>query len=69
MTSVSVNVTIINDTVLEDNETFHLIIVIQNTTPNITIHDGEINETIVTIVNDGGSGMYIYCNYYYLVLA
>ena len=52
---MSFDVTIINDTVLEDNETFYLTIVIPDMLPNIIIH-GENYQTIVTIVNDGDSG-------------
>ena len=52
---MSFNVTIIKDKVLEDNERFHLTIIIPDTLPNIII-PGENNQTTVTIVNDGGSG-------------
>ena len=60
MTSVSFNVTINNDTVLEDNETFHLII--RNLLPSdVTVTYGEFKCTVVTIVNNGGSGKHV-CN-------
>ena len=55
MTNVSFNVTIINDNVLEDNETLLLTIIIPDMLPNIII-PGENNHTNVTIVNDGGTG-------------
>ena len=55
VTSVSFNITIINDTVLEDNETLLLTIIILDVLPNIVI-PGENNHTNVTIVNDGGTG-------------
>ena len=56
VTSVSFNVTINNDTVLEYNETFSLIITEELLPDNVIL--GEINTTEVTIVNDGASGEY-----------
>ena len=53
---MSFNITIINDNVLEDDETFHLAIVIPDMLPNIIIH-GENDQAVMTIVNTGGSGM------------
>ena len=53
MTNASFNVTIINDTLLEKNETFNLTIVIQDMLP---ITCGKIYQIEVTIINDGGSG-------------
>ena len=58
VTSVSFNITINNDSLLEDNETFNLIIT-EDSLPKYVIL-GEINITEVTIVNDGGSGEYVY---------
>ena len=55
-TSVSFNITINNDTLLEDNETFNLIIT-EESLPKYVIL-GKINITEVTIVNNGGSGEY-----------
>ena len=52
---MSFNVNIINDNVLEDNETFYLTIIIPDVLPNIII-PGKNDHTIVTIVNDGGAG-------------
>ena len=51
---MSFNVIIKNDTVLEDNEIFDLIIVGDSVPENVTL--GNISQTAVTIVNDGGSG-------------
>ena len=56
MTNASFNVTIINDTLLENNETFNLTIVMQDMLPIIC---DEVNQIEVTIINDGGSGKYI----------
>ena len=56
VTSVSFNITITNDAVLEYNETFNLII-IENSLPEYIIL-GKIGITEVTIVNDGSSGEY-----------
>ena len=52
---MSFNITIINDNVLEENKTFYLTIVIPDMLPNIII-PGRNDQTIVTIVNDGGTG-------------
>ena len=54
--NVSFNITINNDTVLEYNETFNLIIIKDSRPENIIL--GKIDITEVTIVNDGGSGEY-----------
>ena len=54
MTNASFDVTIINDTLLENNETFNLAIVMQDMLP-MTL--GKIYQIEVTIINDGGSGM------------
>ena len=54
--NVSFNVTVINDTVLETNETFNLTIVGNSLPTNVTL--GKIDQTTVTIVNDGGSRKY-----------
>ena len=54
MTNVSFNVTIINDTLLESNETFNL--TIMNMLP---ITHGKINQIEVTIINNGGSSKYV----------
>ena len=54
--NVSLNVTVINDTVLEINETFNLTIVGDSLPPNVTL--GKTNQATVTIVNDGGSRKY-----------
>ena len=56
MTNVSFNITIINDNVLENNETFNLSIVGKSLQNNVTL--GKISQTAVTIVNDGGSRKY-----------
>ena len=53
---MSFNVTIIIDNVLEDNETFYLSIVIPDVLRNIII-PGKNDYTVVTIVNDGGTGI------------
>ena len=61
--NVSFNVTINNDAIVENNETFQL--TISNPLPNnVTL--GEINEIVVTIVDDGDLGKYTCCqlNYY-----
>ena len=58
MTSVSFNVTINNDTVLEDNEIFYLNII--NPHPN-NVTRGKIKRVVVTIVNNDGSGKYRVC--------
>ena len=53
--NVSFNITIIiNDVVLEDNETFNLTIKEVSLPENVTL--GKIDITQVTIVNNGGSG-------------
>ena len=57
MTSVSFDITIINDTVLENDEMFQLIIV-SHSLPN-TVRRGEIKQVTVTILNNGGSGQSI----------
>ena len=54
--NVSLNVAVINDTVLETNETFNLTIVGDSLPPNVTL--GENDQTTVTIVNDDGSRKY-----------
>ena len=54
--SVSFNITINIDTVLEYTETFNLIIIKDSRPENIIL--GKIDITEVTIVNDGGSGEY-----------
>ena len=62
MTNASFNVTIINDTLLEKNETFNLTIVVQDMLP---ITYGKIYQIEVTIINDGGSCKYaisLICN-------
>ena len=56
VTSVSFNITIINDDVLESNVTFNLTITEESLPGNIIL--GEINTAEVTIVNDGVSGEY-----------
>ena len=57
--NVSFNVTINNDAIAERNEIFHLII--KDPLPtNITL--GEINQTVVTIVDDG---KYVCCQLNY----
>ena len=48
--NVSFNVTINNDAIAERNETFHLIIK-DPLSDSVTL--GEINQTVVTIVDDG----------------
>ena len=53
MTRASFIIPIIADSLLEDDETFQLIIVKDN---NIT--RGKIGRTTVTIINNGGSGKY-----------
>ena len=55
-TDVSFDVTIINDTVLENNETFSLTIIGDSLPENVTL--GKITQATVTIVNDGGSCKY-----------
>ena len=68
MTNASFNVTIINDTLLEYNETFNLIIVMQDMLP---ITRGKIDQIEVTIINNGGSGKYcisLICSEYMLLL-
>ena len=55
-TNVSFDVTITNDNVLENNETFNLTIVGESLPNNVTV--GKISQTTVTIVNDGGSRKY-----------
>ena len=68
MTNASFNVTIINDTLLEYNETFNLTIVIQDMLP---ITHGKIYQNEVTIINDGGSSKYVIsliCGEYVLML-
>ena len=57
VTSVSFSITINNDTLLEDNETFNLIVTEYSLPKYVTL--GKINITEVTIVNDGGSGEYV----------
>ena len=59
VTSVLLNITINNDTVLEYNETFNLIIT-EESLPKYVIL-GEINITEVTIMNGGDSGEYFNC--------
>ena len=59
--NVSFNIAIINDAVLEDNETFNLTIKEDSLPENIML--GEIEITQVTIVNDGGSGKYAVNDY------
>ena len=61
MVNASFNITVINDTVLEDNETFNLIIIKASLPENIIL--GQFEITKVTIVNDGGSGKYAVNNY------
>ena len=56
VTSVSFNITINNDNVLEYNETFSLFITEELLLKNILL--GEFNTTEVVIVNDGTSGEY-----------
>ena len=56
VTSVSLNITIINDIVLESNVTFNLTLTEESLPDNIIL--GEINTTKVIIVNDGVSGEY-----------
>ena len=56
VTNVSFNVTVINDTVLETNETFNLTTVENSLPTNVTL--GKIDQATVTIVNDGGSRKY-----------
>ena len=53
---MSFNVTIINDDVVENNETFNLIIIGDYLPKNVTV--SKISQIAVTIVNDGGSGKY-----------
>ena len=53
---MSFDVTILNDNVLENNETFNLTIVGESLPNNVTL--GKISQTAVTIVNDGGSRKY-----------
>ena len=56
VTSMSLNVTIINDNMLETTETFNLTIVGGSLPTNVTL--GITDQTTVTIVNDGGSRKY-----------
>ena len=56
VTSVSFNITIINDNVLEYNETFSLFITEELLPENVLL--GEFNTTEVTIVSDGTTGEY-----------
>ena len=56
VTSVSFNVTITNDNVLETIENFNLNIVGDSLPANVIL--GEIDQATVTIVNDGGSRKY-----------
>ena len=56
--NVSFNVTINNDAIAENNETFHLIIK-DPLLDNVTL--GKINQTVVTIVDDGDFGKYVCC--------
>ena len=56
VTSVSFNITINNDNVLEYNETFSLFITEELLPKNALL--GEFNTTEVVIVNDGTSGEY-----------
>ena len=58
VSSVSFNITINNDTLLENNETFNLIIG-DSLPENMTL--GEIYLTKVTILNDGSSGKCVQC--------
>ena len=51
---MSFNITVINDTVLENDEVFQLVIVL-NSLP-INVMRGEIKQATVTVLNDGGSG-------------
>ena len=51
LTTASFNVTIIADTLLEDDETFQLIIVANKNDKNVM--RGEIRRTTVTIINNG----------------
>ena len=60
--TVTFNVTINNDTIAERNETFYLIIK-GPLSDNITL--GEINQTVVTIVDDGDLGKYVCCQLNY----
>ena len=53
---MSFDVTIINDNVLENNETFSLTIIGDFLPENVTV--GKISQTTVTIVNNGGSRKY-----------
>ena len=53
---MSFNITIINDNVLENNETFNFTIVGESLPNNVIL--GKISQTTVTIVNDGGSRKY-----------
>ena len=68
VTSVTFNITINNDIVLEDDETLYLIITEISLPENITL--GKIYITEVTILNDGGSSKYAvtYLRTLYLLL-
>ena len=56
VTSVSLNITINNDNVLEYDETFSLFITEELLPENVLL--GEFNTTEVTIVSDGTTGEY-----------
>ena len=59
-TTFPFNVSIINDSILEKNESFHIIIV-SGSLPN-RIHRGNIGSTRVTIVDNDGTCNYIMRN-------
>ena len=61
VTRASFNITIINDDVLEDGETFNLIITEDSLPENVTL--GTPYLTRVTIYNIGGSSKYVVDNY------
>ena len=57
VTSVSLNITIIKDDLMEDRETFNLIIANNSLPENVTL--GETYIFKVTIINSGGSSKYV----------
>ena len=61
VTRASFNITINNDDVLEDGETFNLIIAEDSLPENVTL--GTPYLTVVTIYNIGGSSKYVVDNY------
>ena len=61
VTRASFNITIIIDDVLEDGETFNLIIAEDSLPENVTLGTPYLTE--VTIFNDGGSSKYAIDNY------